>query len=343
VNLKRVCSRVLCAAGLILSMQGFAVETVAPVQPDKTLDIYATPARLVDIGGRKLNLRCSGTGTQTVMLEAGAIADSMTWFKVQPQLAKTTTVCSYDRAGLGFSDEGPLPRDLDAEAGDLHALIHAAGIKTPVVLVAHSRGTNIARRYADKYRADLAALVLLDPPAQNIAAFAPEFAKADDAGRAQAIAFMRQCAKGAEAGKLGAPTQELQRCLRGPDPALSQALNDAQRANKSRPAFWHTIISTYETNALYDAPVPADEKHGTLPIIVLRPDSTEADAPQEVRKALQAARDKTQQAIVATSTRGKRIDVAHSSHDVQTDRPDAVIAAVNEVVRPSGASASAKH
>lgn len=341
MNLKRA-RNIACASSLILSMHTLAAETAAP-QPDKSLDVYATPARLVDIGGRKLNLRCSGKGTPTVMLEAGAVADSMTWFKVQPELAKTTTVCSYDRAGLGFSDEGPLPRDLEAEAGDLHALIHAAGIKTPVILVGHSRGTNIARRYADKYAADLSALVLLDPPAQNIAAFAPEFAKADVAGRAEAIASVRQCAKGAEAGKLGAPSPELQRCLRGPNPQFSQALNDAQRANKSRPAFWHTIISTFETNSLYDAPVPASEKHGALPIIVLRPDSAEADAPPEVRKALETARDKTQQAIVATSTRGRRIDVAHSSHDVQMDRPDAVIAAVNEVIQPQGAAAGAKH
>ena len=342
MNLKRVCS-LMCTSGLLLSIQTLAADTPAAVQPDKSLDIYATPARLVDIGGRKLNLRCSGKGTPTVMLEAGAIADSMTWLKVQPELAKTMTVCSYDRAGLGFSDEGPLPRDLDAEANDLHALIHAAGIRTPVALVAHSRGTNIARRYADKYAADLSALVLLDPPAQHVAAFAPQFAKADDAGRTQAIAFMRQCAKGAEEGKLTSPPPELQNCLRGPNPEFSQALNDAQHANKSRSAFWHTIVSTYETNALYNEPVPASEKHGALPLVVLTPDSANADAPPADRKALEAARAQTQRAIVASSTRGRRVDVAHSSHDVQMDRPDAVVEAVNQVIQSTGASASAKH
>ncbi len=341
MNPIRVCNIALFSCGLIFSLRTLA-ETAAP-PPDKSLDVYATPARLVDIGGRKLNLRCSGKGAPTVMLEAGAIADSMTWFKVQPEVAKTTMVCSYDRAGLGFSDEGPLPRDLDAEASDLHALIHAAGIRTPVVLVAHSRGTNIARRHADKYASDLSALVLLDPPAQNVAEFAPEFAKAEEAERIQAIPVMRKCAKGAEEGKLGAPSPELQRCLRGPNPQFSQTLNDAQRANKSRPAFWHTIISTYETNALYNAPVPVNENHGALPIVVLRPDSAEADAPPEVRKALEAARDKTQQAIIATSTHGKRIYVDRSSHDVQMDRPDAVIAAINELIKPSGTEASAKH
>lgn len=344
MNLKRVFNLVCTSSLLIFSVQTFAADAPPPsVQPDKSLDVYATAARLVDIGGRKLNLRCSGKGAPTVMLEAGAVADSMTWFKVQPELAKMTSVCSYDRAGLGFSDEGPLPRDLDAEANDLHALIHAAGIKTPVVLVGHSRGTNIARRYADKYAADLSALILLDPPAQNVAAFAPEFAKADDEGSAQAITFMRQCAKAAEAGTLSTPTAELQRCLRGPNPQFSQKLNDAQHASKLRPAFWHTIISTYETNSLYNAPVPPSEKHGALPLIVLTPDSAFDDAPPDARKALEAARAKTQQAIVATSTHGKRIDVAHSSHDVQIDRPDAVIEAVKQVTQSNGAAARAKH
>ena len=160
-----------------------AVAADGQPKPDPALDVYAKPGKLVDIGGRRLNLRCSGSGTPTVMLEAGATADSMAWYKVQQPLAKSVTVCAYDRAGLGFSDEGPMPRNLDAEADDLHALIVAAQIMTPLILVGHSRGSNIARRYAEKHAGDLAALVLLDPPAQHISEFSPAWAKADDEGR----------------------------------------------------------------------------------------------------------------------------------------------------------------
>ena len=181
--------------GLLVSMTLSSAEPSQPQAPNTALDVYAKPARLVDIGGgRKLNLRCSGKGSLTVMLEAGAVSDSMTWYKVQPLVAKFATVCAYDRAGFGFSDEGPLPRDLDAEATDLHALIHAAGIKTPLLLVGHSRGTNIARRFADKYPADLSGMVLLDPPGQHMIEFAPDLAKEDDAGRMGAIETMKQCA-----------------------------------------------------------------------------------------------------------------------------------------------------
>ena len=75
---------------------------------------YAKPAELVDIGARTLNLRCSGSGSPTVVLEAGANADSLAWAAVQPLIAQNTKVCSYDRAGYGFSGEGPQPRDVDS-------------------------------------------------------------------------------------------------------------------------------------------------------------------------------------------------------------------------------------
>ena len=119
-----------CAIAPLVLLAGSAAISAAQMPagstPDPALDAYARPANLVDIGGRKLNLRCSGSGTPTVMLESGATTDSLTWFKVQPPLARATTVCSYDRAGYGFSDDGPRPRDIDADAADLHALIHAA-------------------------------------------------------------------------------------------------------------------------------------------------------------------------------------------------------------------------
>jgi pimeloyl-ACP methyl ester carboxylesterase len=325
-------------ACLLVSFSAVAAEK--DPTPDPALDTYAKPATLIDIGsGRRINLRCSGRGSPTVMLESGAVDDSMAWHKVQPLVAKFATVCAYDRAGFGFSDEGPMPRSIDAEAADLHALIHAAAIKTPLVLVGHSRGTNIARRYADKYAADLAALVLLDPPGQNVQEFSADLAKEDEAGRKQAIAFMQECEKGAEKGVLDKPPTDLAPCLRGPDPTWSAPLNAARRATKLRPPFWRTVISVYETNALYDEPVSTAENHGAIRLLVLTPDSPFADAPPEIRKSLDATREKTQKQILATSSRSERILVAHSSHDVQLDRPDAVVDAIAKAIKLAGADA----
>lgn len=161
---------------LLVMMFGQARATEAGHAPalQRMPDSYAQAAQLIDLGhGRHLNLRCSGSGIPTVLLESGAIADSSAWFKVQPLLAAHARVCAYDRAGFGFSSEGPLPRDLDADVSDLHALIQRAGLATPLVMVGHSLGSNIVRQYANRYPADVGAMVLLDPPAQDIGRFAP--------------------------------------------------------------------------------------------------------------------------------------------------------------------------
>jgi len=316
------------------------VAAVSAKEHDPALDAYAKPGQLVDVGGgRHLNLRCTGSGAATVVLESGNLADSMTWFKVQPGIARFAHVCAYDRAGIGFSDGGPLPRNLDANAADLHALIAAAHIATPVVLVGHSYGTNVVRRAAEQHPADVAALVLLDPPPQHVSEFSPEFDKADDADRVAGEAIMRQCEKGAEKGQLDAPPPELKPCLRGPNPDYGDALNAAQHASKIRPVFWQTIISISESNgAMYKQPVSTSETHGSTPLYILQPDAPFDDAPPEIRKPLEAARQKTHAAIAATSTHGIVIPVAKSSHDVQFDQPTAVVNIVRAAIDQSKAA-----
>jgi len=313
-----------------------AFDVCTAQQPDASLDIYAKPGELVSVGNnRHLNLRCSGKGSPTVILESGNNADSMAWLKVQPEIARFARVCSYDRAGTGFSDGGPPPRNVDAHADDLFAMIRAAHIATPVILVGHSYGTNIVRRFADQHAADVAALVLLDPPPQNVGEFSPGFDKADEEQRSAMLTVVRQCEKGARDGKLDAPPPELKDCLRPPNPQFSAALNAAIHANKTRPSFWQTIISISETNRdLYKQPVSKTESHGSTPLLILQPDAPFEDAPPEIRKPMEAARQKTQKAIAATSTRGRIIPVAHSSHDVQVDRPDAVVEAVRSATAP---------
>src|SRR5207245_5039100 len=92
------------------------------------------PGRLVDIGGRKLHLQCSGKGSPTVILMAGGGAYSIDWALVQPKVAKSTRVCSYDRAGLAWSDPGPADETVEQTIGDLHALLRAAGDTGPSLL-----------------------------------------------------------------------------------------------------------------------------------------------------------------------------------------------------------------
>ena len=303
-------------------------------------DTYAKAGELVTIApGRRLNLRCEGHGDQTVLLEAGSRADTTTWFRLQPLLAASSKVCSYDRAGYGFSDEGPLPRNLDADVADLHALIQHSGLRVPLVMVGHSRGSNIVRLYAERYPGDVSGMVLIDPPAQDVAAVAPDWAKQEEQMSEQRFAFMRQCEAGAEKHQLASPPPALAPCVAAANPLASAKVNAAIAAYKYKPAFWRTLKSELEDNVVvYRQPVTAGETHGSTPLIVLTAADTYADAPADVRKALEAARDKTQAQILATTTRHQRIVVDHASHDIQLDQPQAVASAVAALLQQTAVS-----
>lgn len=313
-----------------------ATAAAASPVPAKTPDSYAGPGRMVAIGqGRSLDLRCSGKGPATVLLESGSQADSASWFRVQPMLAAQARVCSYDRAGYGFSAEGPLPRGLDADVSDLHALIRAAGLHTPLVLVGHSLGSNIVRRYADEHPGDVAGMVLVDPPAQGLGRFMPAQWMKDDATlNGQRDAFIAGCERGAERGELAKPSPALASCIDGPAPWQSAAVAVAGHARMLRPAFWHTVRSELAQNVrVFAQPVPKGEAHGDMPLVVLQAAGTYADAPADVRKPLEAARDATQRSIVATSTRGELRKVADTTHDIELDQPQAVADAVARVLK----------
>ncbi|WP_090450161.1 alpha/beta hydrolase [Dyella sp. OK004] len=302
--------------------------------PQRIPDSYAHAAKLIDLGDRRyLNLRCSGSGAQTVMLEAGAVADSSTWFKVQPLLAAHARVCAYDRAGFGFSSEGPLPRSLDADVSDLHALIQSAGLATPLVMVGHSLGSNIVRQYASRYPADVRAIVLLDPPAQDIGRFASGWQKDEDTLSVQRFAFLRRCEAAAEKHELPSTDPELSQCLGEADPHASAKLNTVNLILMSKPAYWHTVLSVLQNNAeVFKPPVSKQETHGSTPLIVLSAANTYADALPRDRKGLEEARAHTQAQIVATSSGGTLVHVPDTSHDIQIDQPDAVAKAVMQAL-----------
>ena len=116
---------------------------------------------------RRLNFRCSGEGSPTVILEPGFGANSGAWGTVQPKFARVTRVCAYDRAGYGFSDPGPLPREGEAVARDLDEGLKAAGVSGPYVLVGHSAGGLYVRLLAARRRHDVVGLVFVDSSVEH--------------------------------------------------------------------------------------------------------------------------------------------------------------------------------
>src|SRR5437660_12572524 len=132
------------------------------IAEDQRLLLYVKPGQLVDIGGRKINLHCSGAGGPTVILMAGSVSWSPIWYKVQPAIAQNTRVCGFDRAGYGFSDPGPRPQILSDVVDDLHAALKAGALSGPYVLVGHSLGVVGARIYAQSWPQEVAGMVLVD-------------------------------------------------------------------------------------------------------------------------------------------------------------------------------------
>jgi pimeloyl-ACP methyl ester carboxylesterase len=123
---------------------------------------FPHPGRLVNSGGLRLNVFCMGERVPTVVLEAG-LADALdSWTRVQPAISKFARVCSYDRAGYGYSDAGPMPRTADRIASELHEALRSAGEKPPYILVGASFGGYLVRVFNGKYPDEVAGIVLAD-------------------------------------------------------------------------------------------------------------------------------------------------------------------------------------
>ena len=160
--IRRRVPRVLVAviAGLLLlSLVGAVSQAVATSRDRRT---YPPPGKMINVDGHRLHLHCTGYGSPTVILEAGNLGMSGHWVRVQQEVARLTRVCSYDRAGMGWSEARPGSRDASQISTELHSLLTGAGETGPYVLVGHSYGGLYALNYAGEYPGEVAGLVLLD-------------------------------------------------------------------------------------------------------------------------------------------------------------------------------------
>lgn len=316
-----------------------AVAQAADAIPSAT---YAAPARLVDIGGgRKLNLFCQGHGP-VVLMETGFSDTTMTWRKVQGQIATFATACSYDRAGLGFSDASDHPSDLAGNAADLERLIKAAGLGKPV-LVGHSLGGLYVGYFARTHPGQVAGLVLVDPSIFSprdlfLTLLGPEAMAKRDAARLAQVARYRHCLDLARVGQLVPGRASDAPCLDDPpleDPIL-HAETDRQLARAQ------TQAATLSEDVSYAGETPtapkADEVQwnaapplaSDLPVILLKRPIPKPDSmSQAVYDGLIA--DAT--ARLALQAPGGRVaTVPNTGHQIQLDQPQAVIDAAREMV-----------
>jgi pimeloyl-ACP methyl ester carboxylesterase len=336
----------LLALGLIAALAG-----PAGAQPsggslvDRELSPYVRPGILADIGGgRSIHLLCMGHGSPTVILSAGLGNWAETWRKVQPEVATKTRVCTWDRAGFGFSTPSPEPQDVAHTEADLERALRAAKIEGPLVLVGHSLGGLETLLFADRNRTRVAGLVLEDPSfpgqfeafRQRKALFAANMS--DERAKE---AEMDRCAAQAKAHR-GDPAAMDPQCPPFP-PTYPPALTAALRPGFADPARWETrksLSEQFERDAAIA--INPTRRYGRIPLIVLTAMRTN-DAPAQASLlplAAQADLDAWQledwmqalDQLAALSTRGENRRQADSSHYIHLIKPQAVIGAINEVV-----------
>jgi pimeloyl-ACP methyl ester carboxylesterase len=149
----------LVVALVVLAVIGAIYQAIATERDERA---YPPPGHLVNVGGYSLHINCVGEGSPTVILESALGAMSAHWVRVQQVVAETTRVCAYDRAGMGWSEPGPEPRDARQISSELHTLLKNADTEGPYVLVGHSYGGLYARMYAARYPNEVAGVVLVD-------------------------------------------------------------------------------------------------------------------------------------------------------------------------------------
>lgn len=156
----------------VLAVTGLIYEFVAAKVDQRR---FPPPGQLVTVGDYRMHISCVGQGSPAVILDAAGGNSSASWGLVQPEVSRSNRVCAYDRAGMGWSERGPTPRDLEQHARELRSLLSGAGIRAPYVLVGHSYGARVALVYAKTYPSEVVGMALIDPgKLDDDARFPPE-------------------------------------------------------------------------------------------------------------------------------------------------------------------------
>jgi pimeloyl-ACP methyl ester carboxylesterase len=330
---------VLKILGIGLVVAGLAGATYEQVGQRRERQRLPQIGRSVDIGGRTLNIFCSGQGSPAVILDSGAGASGFAWSHIQPEIAKLTRTCWFDRAGYGWSDPGPFPRTSEAMARDEHELLHRAAVPPPYVLVGHSLGGLNARVYNGLYPSDVAAALLVDAAHEDEPRRAPAFMLGHTAPRLlwHPIWLAGQAARVVGLIRLLTPRVELPA-----DPA-QRTREQVVQALRRQPKTIATLADASTPESYAQAERAGG--FGDRPLIVLTrgkkvelpPNPTAMD--REYAAYEQVWMHEIQPKLARLSTRGRQVIVAQSGHDIPDEAPESVIAAVRDVLAELSASA----
>lgn len=312
--------------------------TAAQAAQEAPGDEFAKPHQLVDIGGRKMNLYCSGQGATTVVFDAPSGEAGWNWFKVQPAVARHTRACVFDRAGLGFSDPANRPNTAENVAEDLHRLLAGAGVKPPYVMVGNSLGGANVQVYAYRYPAEVKGLVLVEPAHEDGDS---RLDKASQGNLKKILAMAaeqnRHCLAAAENGfKPG--SEERMNCIGNPAENYGPVLGAAVTSAITKPAYWRATVDEWDVIKASDEQLRKRRRpFGDLPVVVLTRGVSPYAVPGKPQSALNKAMEDENAAIqketAALSTRGQQRVVPGAGHVIHADKPEAVVDAVLEVLK----------
>jgi pimeloyl-ACP methyl ester carboxylesterase len=302
----------------------------------------SAPGRLIDVGGFSLHLNCAGAGTPAVVLDAALGGSSVSWSWVQPEIAKLTRVCSYDRAGFGWSQAGPLPRTAGRMAAELRGLLEQGGVQPPFVLVGHSFGGLVARVFAMQYRPDVAGIVFVDSahPEDWVTPAPKEQLKIDRGVRlcrygtlAARLGIAHLVATLGSAGVMGAARGVVRIISRGElaredEGILAPVWKLPPEARRPLRQFWteqkfFTALGSQIASICVSAAEALQASaggYGDLPLVTIS--STD---PGDYRL-------RQQEALARLSTRGRHTVASNSGHWVPLDQPQVVIDAIKWVL-----------
>lgn len=329
-NILRWTGRVIGGLILLTLVLALAAATYEAIASARDKRKYPPPGKLVAVGGYRLHIYCTGEGSPTVVLDAGNTRSSLDWILVLPEVAKLTHVCSYDRAGLGWSDPGPTPRTSQQIIEELYSLLANAGLKGPYVLVGHSFSGVHLRLYASNYANEVVGMVLVDPAIPDIWLGLTHEQKKNRAARVrrlrvQAIlarlGMMRLYASLVSRGVLKRPEAEMARLKK-----LPPEIQPIQLAIASQPKFFDAVASQMEFLPDSAAQVALTGPYGGMPLVVL----TSNDAKPSIRLL--------HEGVARLSSNGKHIVAAKGGHYIQLDEPELVIDAIRQVVEAARAT-----
>jgi pimeloyl-ACP methyl ester carboxylesterase len=317
---RRILRRGLVIAAIVfVSAAGLSVLTQA-ILSERDSVRYPAPGQLIDVGWYRLHLYCTGSGSPTVILEAGGGETTLSWDKTQPAVARFTRVCSYDRAGLGWSDSGPQPRTSQQMVNELHTLLTRANVPGPYIFVAHSFGGQNALLYTSTYPEDVAGLVLVECQSGDVFERMPSFRQ-----------FIQDQVKTLGVQRLLAPFGLVRLYIEGG--AFNESLTHFLPAD--RPIVKAQLEQTRFLTTAYDEERVMEESaqqtqgaqrsYGSMPLMVI---TRGIYAPNDDR----AGWELVQNDLAHLSTNSVHLVAKDSGHAVMLDQPEIVIAAIQSVV-----------